>query len=147
PHPVDLQAAQMSLPFSVALAAAVSLRAGDIRNLTVADYETGLGDRNVFDIEERTTIALDDEVEAASNALSTAARVSVELDDGRKLSRLVPAPKGSPSQPFMAQEHEARFTQELASRISDKAIAEIIAMANDLDRLDPAWLARTLSAT
>jgi 2-methylcitrate dehydratase PrpD len=144
PHPVDLQAAQMSLPFSVALAAAVSFAANDVRNLTVADYEMGLGDPSVFELEERTTTVLDDEVEAASNALSTAARVSVELNDGRRLSLLVPAPKGSPSRPFTAQEHETRFAQELASRISDKAIAEIIAVANDLDRLDPAWLARTL---
>ena len=46
----------------------------------------GLKDRGLHALEERTTIALDDEVEAASNELSTAARVSVVLRDGRKLS-------------------------------------------------------------
>src|SRR5262249_27876135 len=72
PHPKDLQAAQMCLPFSVALAAKVALAPdavqGNLTALTVADYEAGLGDRALFDLETRTTIALDDEVEAASSA-------------------------------------------------------------------------------
>jgi 2-methylcitrate dehydratase PrpD len=146
PHPVDLQAAQMCLPFSVALAATIPLAAGRIPAISVADYETGLTDRRLFEIEERTTIDLDDEVEAASNALSTAAKVSVRLRDGRSLSLLVPAPKGSPSYPFTAQEHEARFVQELSTRLSENVCADIIAMSRDLDRLDPRWLGHALSA-
>jgi 2-methylcitrate dehydratase PrpD len=145
PHPVDLQAAQMCLPFSVALAAKMPLVLGRIASLTVADYEAGLADRSLFELENRTTIALDDEVEAASNELSTAAKVSVRLRDGREFSILVPAPKGSPARPFTAQEHEARFTQELASRVSDKVCADIVRMATDLDRLDPHWLGRVLA--
>jgi 2-methylcitrate dehydratase PrpD len=145
PHPVDLQAAQMCLPFCVALAAKIPLPPGRIPSLTVADCEAGLADRSLYELEERTTIALDDEVEAASNELSTAARVSVDLRDGRKLSLLVPAPKGSPTRPFSAEEHEARFAQELSGRISDAACADIIAMSQDLDRLDPVWLGRTLA--
>jgi 2-methylcitrate dehydratase PrpD len=145
PHPVDLQAAQMCLPFSVALAAKIPLAAGRIASITVADYEAGLADRSLFELEDRTTIALDGEVEAASNELSTAARVSVRLRDGREFSMLVPAPKGSPARPFTGEEHEARFTQELASRVSDKVCAEIVRMAMDLDRLDPRWLGCALA--
>jgi len=145
PHPVDLQAAQMCLPFSVALAAKLPLSAGRVPDVTVADYEAGLGDRGLFELEDRTTIALDDEVEAASNALSTAAKVSVVLRDGRTLSLLMPAPKGSPSRPFTAAEHEARFTLELSRRIPEQACADIIAVSKDLDRLDPVWIARTLA--
>jgi 2-methylcitrate dehydratase PrpD len=63
PHPVDLQAAQMCLPFSVALASHVPLAPGRIPTLVVADYENGLGDRRLFDIEDRTTIAIDDQVD------------------------------------------------------------------------------------
>ena len=109
------------------------------------DFEKGLSDRSLYAIEERTTISLDDEVEAHSNELSTAARVSVVLRDGRKLSKLVPAPKGSPSQPFTAAEHEARFTQELSTRVPEKVCAEIVAMSRDLDTLDPKWLGEALS--
>ena len=146
PHPVDLQAAQMCLLFSVALASKIALAPDGITTLGVPDFEAGLKDKSLYDIEERTTIALDDEVEAASNELSTAARVSVVLRDGRKLSMLVPAPKGSPSQPFTGAEHEARFTQELSQRVSDKTCAEIVAMSHDLERLDPRWLGQALSA-
>lgn len=145
PHPVDLQAAQMCLPFAVALASRVALKPGQVPTLSVTDFETGLPDRGIHALEERTTIALDDEVEAASNELSTAARVSVTLRDGRTLSKLVPAPKGSPSQPFTGTEHEARFTQELSTRVSEKMCAEIVAMSRDLDRLDPRWLGQTLA--
>jgi 2-methylcitrate dehydratase PrpD len=145
PHPIDLQAAQMSLPFSVALAAKVTLAASTVPSITVADYEAGLADRNVFDLEERTTLAIDDEVESASNELSTAAMVSVRLRDGRELSLLVPAPKGSPADPFTAEEHEARFTQELTARLPTSVCDRILAMARDLDGLDPRWLGRALS--
>jgi len=143
-HPVDLQAAQMSLPFSVAVAAKVSL-ADNSPDLTVVDFEAGLSDPALHALEERTTIALDDEVEAASNDLSTAARVSVMLNDGRALSLLVPAPKGSPIKPFTDAEQEERFTRELSTRIPAKSCAEIIAMAHDLNRLDPGRLCDLLS--
>jgi 2-methylcitrate dehydratase PrpD len=145
PHPVDLQAAQMCLPFSVALASKIALTPGRVPGVAVADYEAGLADRSLYELEQRTTSELDEEVEAASNELSTAARVSVELRDGRKLSILVPAPKGSARNPFTAAEHEARFTQELSSRLRGSVCAEIIGMSKDLDRLDPRWLGRVLS--
>jgi hypothetical protein len=37
--------------------------------------------------------------------------------------------------------------QELSTRLSDKVCAEIVGMSRDLDRLDPRWLARALSAS
>jgi 2-methylcitrate dehydratase PrpD len=146
PHPVDLQAAQMCLPFGVALASKLKLAPGQIPTVQVSDFEAGLADRSLTEIEKRTKIELDDEVEAASNELSTAARVSVTLRDGRKLSVLVAAPKGSPSQPFTAAEHEARFVQELSTRVSTDVCFKIVAMSRDLDQLDPRWLGRALSS-
>jgi 2-methylcitrate dehydratase PrpD len=145
PHPVDLQAAQMCLPFGVALASKIALSPGRVPTVSVTDFEAGLSDRSLRTIEEHTTIALDDEVEAASNELSTAVRVSVTLRDGRKLSKLVPAPKGSPSQPFTDPEHEARFIQELSNRVPIKVCSEIVAMSRNLEQLDPHWLGRALS--
>jgi 2-methylcitrate dehydratase PrpD len=143
-HPVDLQAAQMSLPFSVAVAAQVPITA-PVPDLTVVDFEAGLSSPAVHGLEERTAITLDDDVEAASNDLSTAARVSVTLKDGRALSMLVPAPKGSPAKPFTDAEQEERFTRELSTRIPAKSCADIIAMARDLDRLDPSRLCALLT--
>jgi 2-methylcitrate dehydratase PrpD len=86
PHPVDLQAAQMCLPFDVALASKLPLAPNTVPTVNVSDFEAGLADRSLYEIEVRT-IVLDDEVEAASDELSTAARVSVTLRDGRKLSK------------------------------------------------------------
>jgi len=144
-HPADLQAAQMCLPFSVALAAKTPLAPGRVATLTVEDFEAGLADRGLHDLEERTALDLDDEVEAASNALSTAVRVSVRLRDGRTLSRLVRAPKGSAGDPFTAAEHEARFTEELSRRVPARICAEIVSLSKDLDRLDPRRLGRMLA--
>ena len=145
PHPVDLQAAQMCLPFGVALASKLPLTPGQIPTVNVSDFEAGLSDKSLHAIEERTTIVLDDEVEAASNELSTAARVSVTLRDGRTLSKLVAAPKGSPSQPFTGAEHEARFMQELSTRVPNNVCKKIVAISRDLDQLDARWLGGVLS--
>lgn len=146
PHPVDLQAAQMCLPFSVALASKVMLSGEQAPGLTVADYEAGLTNSSLAALEDRITCELDEEVEALSGERSTAARVSVRLRDGRAFSLLVPAPQGSPSRPFNAQEHEARFEQELSSRIARRPCAEVIAIARDLDRLDASRLCGMMCA-
>jgi 2-methylcitrate dehydratase PrpD len=145
PHPTDLQAAQMCLPFSVALAAKAALAPGEVPALSVADYEAGLGDRLLYELEERMTIGLDPQVEAASHALSTAAKVEVVLRDGRALSAFVAAPKGSAGHPLSAQEHATRFTQELSRRVPERVCDEIIRMAHDLDRLDAGRLGVLLS--
>jgi 2-methylcitrate dehydratase PrpD len=146
PHPKDLQAAQMCLPFSVALAAKVKLPPDEVPALTVGDYEAGLADRALHDLETRTTIALDGEVEAASNALSTAARVRVRLRDGRELMTLVKAPRGSAGNPLRPDEHAARFTAELAPRAGEAACGEIVAMSRDLDTLDARRLGEMLNS-
>jgi 2-methylcitrate dehydratase PrpD len=135
----------MCLPFSVALASKVALSPGRIATIGMADFEAGLKDQSLHALEECTAIALDDEVEAASNELSTAARVTVTLRDGRTLSQFVPAPKGSPSQPFTGAEHEARFIQELSSRVPEKVCSDIVAISRQLDQLDPRWLGGALS--
>jgi 2-methylcitrate dehydratase PrpD len=145
-HPVDLQAAQMSLPFCVALASKVSLTLpGGPTSITVTDCEAGLADRDIAALQDRTSIELDDEVETASDELSTAARVTVRLRDGRDIMTFVRAPLGSPKRPFSGEAHEARFTQELATRVPEKVCADIVAMSKDLDRLDPRWLCGVLA--
>ena len=136
----------MCLPFSVALASKVTLAAGAVPSITVADYEAGLADRNLFELEERTTLTIDDEVESASNEHSTAARVSVHLRGGRDLSLLIQAPKGSPANPFTAEEHEARFAQEVTARVPRSVVDGIVSMSKNLDGLDARWLGRALSA-
>jgi len=55
----------------VAVASKIALCAGELPSVAVADIESGLSEPALRS-EERTTIDLDEKVEAASNALSTA---------------------------------------------------------------------------
>jgi 2-methylcitrate dehydratase PrpD len=136
PRPVDVQAAQMSLPHSAALAVAKAQSAQDGFALSVADYEASLHDPRIKAIEARVRCEVDPRVEAATTAESVPARVVITRNDGAKHSVFVSAPKGSPSRPFTHQDHVARFRRELAKRLGDKACDEIIDMAENLADLD-----------
>jgi 2-methylcitrate dehydratase PrpD len=136
PRPVDVQAAQMSLPHSAALAVARAQSAEDGFALSVADYEASLRDLRVKAIESRVRCEVHPEVEAATTAESVPARVVITLNDGAKHSTFVSAPKGSPSRPFTHADHVARFRRELAKRLSEKGCDEIIEMAENLVDLD-----------
>jgi len=136
PRPVDVQAAQMSLPHSAALAVARARCAEDGFALSVADYEASLHDPRVKAIESMVRCEVDAEVEAATTAESVPARADITLRDGTRHSAFVAAPKGSPSRPFTHQDHVARFRRELAKRLSAKTCDEIIAMAENLADLD-----------
>jgi len=136
PRPVDVQAAQMSLPHSAAIAVAKAQSAPDGFAVSVADFEASLHDPRVKAIESRVRCEIDPEVEAATTAESVPARVVITLNDGAKHSVFVSAPKGSPSRPFTHQDHAARFRCELAKRLREKVCDEIIAMAENLADLD-----------
>ena len=145
PEPADEQAAQMSLPFSVALAAAVPLQPGAIPVVTIADYLERIDDPSLKPLQAKMETKIDPDVEAASGAQSTAAKLVLTLRGGKVVETFVAAPKGSASRPFTRAEHEARFRQELATRISDANCQAVIAISRDLERLDAARLAALLA--
>jgi 2-methylcitrate dehydratase PrpD len=136
PRPIDLQAAQMSLPHSAALALARAQSAEDGFALSVTDYDSSLHDPRVKKIESLVRCEVDPEVEAATSAESVPARVIITLKDGIKHSIFVSAPKGSPSRPFTHQDHVARFRRELSKRWSGKTCDEVIEFAENLADLD-----------
>jgi 2-methylcitrate dehydratase PrpD len=136
PKPVDIQAAQMSLPHSAALAVAMAHSAEDGFALAVSDYESSLNDPRVKEIERRVRCEVDPEVEAATTAESVPARVIITMKDGTKHSAFVSAPKGSPSRPFTHGDHVARFRRELTKRLTEKACDEIVDIAENLADLD-----------
>jgi 2-methylcitrate dehydratase PrpD len=135
PQPIDVQAAQMSLPHSAALAAAIG-PVDDGFALSVADYERSLGDPRVKRIEKLVRCEVHSQVEAATTAAAVPARVTITLTDGSKHSVFVPAPKGSPSRPFSHDDHVARFRRELANRFTAHACDEIVEIAENLADLD-----------
>jgi 2-methylcitrate dehydratase PrpD len=135
PQPIDVQAAQMSLPHSAALAAAIG-PVDDGFALSVADYERSLGDPRVKRIEKLVRCEVHSQVEAATTAAAVPARVTITLTDGSKHSVFVPAPKGSPSRPFSHDDHVARFRRELANRLTAHACDQIVEIAENLADLD-----------
>src|SRR3546814_9736873 len=84
--PKDIQAAQMSLPFSVALASSIALRAPEIPMLTVSHYLEHIHNPAVGAIEDKLKMEIDPQVEAASGKQSTAAKHVVRLKDGREIT-------------------------------------------------------------
>jgi 2-methylcitrate dehydratase PrpD len=136
PKPIDVQAAQMSLPHSAALAVAMAASAEDGFALSVTDYETSLDDPRVKRIEALVRCEVDPRVEAATTAESVPAHVSIAMRDGTKHTAFVTAPKGSPSRPFSHHDHIARFRRELTKRLSEKTCDEIVEIAENLADLD-----------
>jgi 2-methylcitrate dehydratase PrpD len=116
PRPVDVQAAQMSLPHSVALAAYLAPKADDGFALSVRDYEVSIENATVKAIEELVRCEVDAEVEKATTAESVPARIVLTLKSGATHTTFVPAAKGSPSNPFTPADHAARFRRELERR-------------------------------
>lgn len=136
PHPIDVQAAQMSLPYSAALAVMLGAGSGDGFALSVKDFEKYLADNAVAALQDRTRCEVDPEVEAATTAEAVPARVTITLKSGEQHSDFVPAPKGSPSRPFTHADHVARFKRELSRRWPEARCESIIAMSGQLVELE-----------
>jgi 2-methylcitrate dehydratase PrpD len=132
PRPVDVQAAQMSLPHSVSLAAVLAPKAGDGFALSVRDYEQSMSDRKVKEVEKLVRCEVDPEVEAATTAESVPARIVMKLKSGATLSTFVSAPKGSPSRPFKPADHVARFRSELGRRWPAARCDAVVEMSRNL---------------
>lgn len=136
PRPVDLQAAQMSLPFSVALALSKARDAGPGFTLEVADYESGLSDPVVQALEDRVRWETDPEVELATTTESVPAKVAIRVRSGAEHSIFVPAPQGSPSRPLTHEAHVQRFHRELANRLPEPPRISLAEMAGKLLEVD-----------
>jgi 2-methylcitrate dehydratase PrpD len=132
PRPVDVQAAQMSLPHSVALAAVIAPKAGDGFALSVRDYEQSISDSAVKEVEQHVRCEVDPEVEAATTAESVPARIVMKLKSGATFTTFVPEPKGSPSRPFTPADHVVRFRSELERRWPAGRCDAVVEMSRDL---------------
>jgi 2-methylcitrate dehydratase PrpD len=132
PRPVDVQAAQMSLPHSAALAAVLAPKVGDGFALSIRDYEDSLRDSGVKALERRVRCEVDPQVEQATTSDSVPARIVVTLNSGATHEIFISAPKGSPSRPYTRADHAARFHRELERRWSQARRDEIVSIARRL---------------
>ena len=109
PAPPDCSAAQLSLPFTIGLAALIGRERGARTFLTVDDYQAHLDDRQVRRIARATVCEVDPVIEAATTEMSVPSAVSMRLADGREITEQVDFALGSPGRPFDKDALEALF--------------------------------------
>ncbi len=146
-HPADLQAAQMSAPFAVALSL---LRKSTNSNfsLGVDDFVRGLQNPELMRVTQLVKCELDDEVEKTSSEESVSAKLIVTLKNGQKLSAFVVSPKGSIARPFTLEDHIARAESELISRLPESRLHQLIDAIVALPTMsDVAQLGQLIKAT
>lgn len=125
-EPRDIQAAQMSLPFCMAmvLARGRDLPAGFTMN--VDDFEATLSDPQVMGLSQRVECVLDPDAERVSTEQSVGAKVTLRLQSGKVLERFIEAPQGSASRPFTMDDHVARFRQEMSKRFAHGQVEAVL---------------------
>jgi len=134
--PIDIQAAQMSLPFSMAVAAKRAPEAGAGLALTVTDYLDTVEDEEVRDLARRIDCEVDTSMDEQAAGDSVPADITVKLKDGAEHSIYVSAPKGSPSSPFTRGDHVTRFKNELGTRYSEEHVDRLLQQLENFADLD-----------
>lgn len=135
-HPSDLQAAQMSAPFSVALAICKGTEKGF--SLNIDDFQNSLQDPLVRHLTELVDCVLDDEVEKTSSTESVSARVTLTMASGVQHSALVLAPMGSVSRPYALKDNLVAAKQQLLLRYPVRQVDEFMGSAQRLFALPDA---------
>ena len=108
-NPIDIQQAQLSTPFAVAMAFVLGPDKPIPLALSVDDYESALQMESVWDLCRRTTCVVDAEVEKCTTSESVSGRVAVHMHDGSNQEYFVVSPKGCPQNPMTTDEVAARF--------------------------------------
>lgn len=124
-HPTDLQAAQMSAPFAVALSLLRESRDANFA-FGIDDFVMGLQDPGVMHLTQLVQCTLDEEVEKTSSEESVSAKVIVTLKTGQQFTAFIVCPKGSIARPFTMEDHIARAQSELINRLSKSRLTQLI---------------------
>jgi 2-methylcitrate dehydratase PrpD len=152
--PPDLQSAQLSIPFSLAMALSLGRTRGAQAALRREDYETALRDAGVRALSNRVRCVLDAEVEAGTNTEEVPSRVSIKLNDGRTFEAREAHPRGSPHRRMSWDELSALFRDTVADALPAATLATVLDQVAALDRdarpraimaafvAAPGWLAR-----
>ncbi len=147
-EPRDIQAAQMSVPFCVALTLAHGERLAPGFSLSVGDFEAGANDRVVLGLARRIECVLDEDVERVSGVESVGAKVSLTLVSGAADTVFVEAPKGAAARPYTVDDHVDRFRHELSRRYPARACDALVETIRGFAALpDVSALAQRLGAS
>jgi 2-methylcitrate dehydratase PrpD len=132
--PKDIQSAQMSAPFCVALSIFKSTPSSQLV-INVDDVEQGLHHPEVMRLCELVQCQLDPDVEKTSTNESVSAKLTMQLKNGQTLFTQVNAPKGSPSRPYSTLDHQLGAMTELGRRYSKSTTQEIISLVKNFSTL------------
>ncbi len=132
-QPPDLQSAQLSVPFSLAMALALGPTRGAQAALRREDYEVALASPEVRALSARVRCVLDPQIEAGTNAEEVPSRVSIRLRDGRTFVERVPHPRGSPHRRMDWDELSALFRDTVAGALQAERIDEVLDRVAALD--------------
>ena len=132
--PKDIQSAQMSAPFCVALSIFKSTPSSQLV-INVDDVEQGLHHPEVMRLCELVQCQLDPDVEKTSTNESVSAKLTMQLKNGQTLFKQVNAPKGSPSRPYSTLDHQLGAMTELGRRYSKSTTQEMISLVKNFSTL------------
>ncbi len=131
--PPDLQSAQLSVPFSLAMALTLGRLRGSQAAIRREDYETALASPEVRALSRRVRCVLDPEVEAGTNTEEVPSRVTLRLADGRVFVARVEHPRGSPHCRMAWDELRALFQDTVAEALPAEAITKVVDLVVGLD--------------
>lgn len=131
--PPDLQSAQLSVPFSLAMALALGRSRGPRAGIRREDYETALASAAVRELAMRVRCVVDAEIEAKTNSEEVPSRVTIQLANGRTLTEKVDHPRGSPHRVMPWEEISALFRDTVADVLPAQSIATVLNVVADLD--------------
>jgi len=132
--PPDLQSAQLSVPFSLAMALTLGRTRGAQAALRRDDYETALVDAKVRALSNRVRCVLDAEVEAGTNTEEVPARITIKLVDGRTFTEKVAHPRGSPHRRMSWDELSSLFRDSVADALPEQQLKHVLDLVAGLDR-------------
>jgi 2-methylcitrate dehydratase PrpD len=132
--PPDLQSAQLSIPFSLAMALTLGRTRGPQAGIRRNDYETALKSPAICALSTRVRCVVDAEIEAGTNTEEVPSRVTIRLADGRSLIARVEHPRGSPHRRMSWDELSALFKDTVADALTPASLAKVLDLVAALDR-------------
>lgn len=134
-NPIDIQHAQLSTPFAVAMTFVMGPSKPTPLALSVDDYESALHQESIWDLCSKTTCVVDAEVEMQTTSESVSGRVTVHLQNDKYLESFVKSPRGSPQNPMTKDEVAERFLALSAQTCGEAECKEWLNQVNNLESL------------
>ena len=133
-NPPDLQSAQLSIPFSLAMALALGAARGTQAGMRRGDYESALTTPAVRELSGRVRCVLDPEIEKGTNTEEVPTRVTIKLADGGTFVERIAHPRGSPHRRMTWDELSALFKDTVDDALPPAALDRTLELVAGLDR-------------